>query len=173
MLLSACGYIYTIFPIYVHLFYKCLIGTLILGGIIVFSIDRKLSQVKWNFPIAFLWMLFGGMRLITGFVTSIEYLPLACIWLVGFPVLFFVWNNRKDYEKLFKCCYRGFLYPTTIFFVASVLLVPVTGEAYTGLTTNANSIGMYIATILAFVLWGILCGENQKKKDGICFYYVF
>lgn len=164
MLLSICTFVYTIFPIYVHLFYKCLIGMLVMSGIIIFSIDRELKSVKNNFWITFLWILFGSMRLITGIVTSVEYLPLACIWLVGFGTLFFIWNNRKDYEKLFECCYRGFLYPTIIFFAASVILVPITEKAYTGLTNNANMIGMYIAAILGIVVWKILYSDDKKVQ---------
>lgn len=167
MMISICAYCYSIFPMHVHLLIKCLIGTFFMFGILVFSIDREMKQVKWNRIIVFLWFTFGTLRLISGFITSIEYLPLACIWLIGFPLIFFVWNNRKDYQTLFEHIYIGFLYPTFIFFIVSLLFAPIGTVGYTGVTSNANSVGQHIAAIFALIVVRFLFMDQKRIKDVI------
>ncbi|EEG73555.1 hypothetical protein CLOHYLEM_06237 [[Clostridium] hylemonae DSM 15053] len=163
MMISIMAYIYAILPIHVHLLLKCLIGTVFMLGILVFSIDRELKPVKLNSTICLLWFGFGVIRLISGLIISIEYLPLACIWLVGFPSIFFVWNNRKDYEKLFEHIYTAFLYPTIVFFVASILLVPIRSSAYLGLTSNANAVGQRITAIFGLLIACFMFYGKGKK----------
>ena len=107
MLIGICAYGYSALPINVHLLVKCVIGVLIMGAIILFSIDRKIKPVQVNLVIVGLWIGISIFQLIGGVLTSVEYLPMGCVWLVGFPTLFLVWNNRQDYEVLFRGIYRG------------------------------------------------------------------
>ena len=164
MLVSISSYCYFIFPIYVHLFYKCIIGTIFMIGIIIFSINGNVAPVKINPMIGTLWLLCGGLQLGCGFIVSIEYLPMACIWIFVFPVIFLIWNNRRDYCTLLTGIYKGFLYPNIIFCIGSILVVPIGNEAYTGFTTNPNALGLQIATVLPFVVWKSLFEQKKKQK---------
>lgn len=164
MLISICAYCYMILPIYVHLLWKCVIGAFLMLLILVFSIDRKLQLVKWNKGIVSLWVIFGLFRFLSGFTASIEYFPLACIWLIGFPFIFFVWNNRKDYYALFHHLYKGFLYPTMAFFVLSIVFAPIGEQAYTGIAGNANAVGLHISAIFPLVFSVFLLEKNAGKK---------
>ena len=167
MMISICAYCYMILPIYVHLLWKCVVGAFLMLLILVFSIDRKLQPVKWNKGIVLLWVIFGLFRFLSGFTASIEYLPLACIWLIGFPFIFFVWNNRKDYYVLFHYLYKGFLYPTMAFFVLSIVFTPIGEEAFTGITGNANAVGLHISAIFPLVFAAFLLKKNAGKKEKI------
>lgn len=167
MMISICAYCYTIIPVSVHLLWKCIIGAFFMFWILIFSIDRELKPVKWNTGIVVLWIIFGLLRLVSGFTASIEFFPLACIWLVGFPLIFFVWNNRKDYFVLFDHIYTGFLYPTIIFFSLSLFFVPMGEDAYTGITGNPNSVGQHISAIFPLIFGRFLLGKNDSKKKKI------
>ncbi|MCQ5254160.1 O-antigen ligase family protein [Bariatricus massiliensis] len=170
-LISITSYIYSIFPIYVHLLYKCIIGAVIMFGILLCSIEREVKPVRWSKPITVLWFMFGILRLSSGIVTSIEFIPLACIWLIAFPSIFLVWNNRKDYNVLFKSLYHGFVYPSIAFFCISILFAPIGTEAYTGITVNPNSLGQHLVAIVALVVARFLYAANKKEQieNGIIF----
>ena len=164
MMISICAFIYSIFPIYVHLLFKCIIGAFFMGGILIFSIDREIKPVKLNPWIARLWFAFGGIRLLTGFVTSIEYVPLACIWLVGFPLIFFVWINREDYETLFQHIFKAFIIPLLIFFILSIFLSPINGNSgYAGITSNTGAVGQKIAPVFPLAVSTYFWGKERKR----------
>lgn len=156
--LTLCSFFYSCVPVSVHLLIKCVIGSSLLVLLIFFSISGKIEVVSWDKRIVSLWLVFGLLRLLTGIVTSIEYLPLACVWLILFPMLFLVWNNRRDYETLYDSMYKGFVYPIVGMVIVSLAVMPVSGEAFGGLTRNANGIGQYICVAVPL----ILCKCNQK-----------
>ncbi len=165
MMISISAYIYTIVPIYVHLLFKCIIGVVFMMGIILFSLNCEIKKVEWNTKIFVLWFGFGILRLISGVVVSLEYLPLACIWLVGFPFIFLIWNNRGDYEKLFNIMYKGFMYPTLLFFILSILFVPIRSVSYTGMTGNPNSVGQHIAAIFPLAVGKYIFEKKEIRKE--------
>ena len=115
MLVSLFAYSYSIF-LSVHLLIKCIIGTICMLGILIFSIDRELKPVQWNKTIAGLWVGIGLLQIVTGLSISKEYLPFAFIWTIGFTMIFFVWNNRKDYDFLIENIYVVFCILRVSFF---------------------------------------------------------
>lgn len=151
--IAVCAMFYMSAPISVHLLIKCVIGTLILGLIIFFSINGEVKPVNWDKKIVTIWLIFGVFRLLSGIFVSREYLPLACVWLFVFPSLFLVWNNRKDYIDLFLAAYNGFVYPIALFIIASFFLVPITDEAFGGLTGNPNAIGQLVCVLVPLVVY--------------------
>ena len=164
MMISICAFVYVVFPIYVHLLFKCIIGAFFMGWVLIFSIDREIKPVMLNPLIVALWFLFGVFRLLSGFITSAEYLPLACIWLVGFPLIFYVWVNRGDYENLFSHIYKGFIFPLMFFFVASLILVPIGGDSgYMALTSNTGAVGQKIAPVFPMAIGAYFWGREKKK----------
>ena len=168
MLVSLFAYSYSIF-LSVHLLIKCIIGTICMLGILIFSIDRELKPVQWNKTIAGLWFGIGLLQIVTGVCISKEYLPFAFIWTIGFTMIFFVWNNRKEYDFLLENIYRGFLYPACLFFVLSILVSPIKG-GYGGVTGNANSIGQHVAAIFPLAVGFFLIKNNMKRSEKILNY---
>lgn len=167
MMISICAYCYMILPISVHLLWKCVIGAFVMFLILLFSIDREIYPVKWNKGVVFFWLMFGFLRFLSGFTASIEFLPLACIWLIGFPFIFLVWNNRRDYLVLFSHLYTGFLYPTIAFFVLSISFVPIGENAYTGIIGNTNAVGLHISAIFPLAFAYFLLKKNARKRERI------
>lgn len=155
---------YSCAPVKVHLLIKCIIGSIILVLIIFFSIDGKLKKTTWDKKLVGLWLAFGLIRLLSGFVTSIEYLPLACVWLILFPMLFLVWSSRGDYNTLFNSLYKGFVYPVMIFIIISLLMVPISSGAFGGLTGNANAIGQDICAVIPLILYRYNLESTSKKE---------
>lgn len=76
---------------------------LMMGIIILVSVDRKLEIVKWNlwtyipFTVTGLLLLIASLDHEMG--PAYQAFPLAM--LVAFMCLFYVWGNRRDYEVLF------------------------------------------------------------------------
>lgn len=165
MLISVCAYCYMILPFSVHLLWKCVIGAFLMFMVVFFSVDREMHPVKWNKWIVIPWFLFGIFRFISGLIVSIEYLPLACIWLFGFPAIFLIWNNRKDYLKLFHYLYKGFAYPTMVFFILSLSFSPIGEKPYTGITTNANAVGLFIASVFPLILVKFILEDTWSKRN--------
>lgn len=157
MLIGICAYMYSsLLPINVHLLIKCIIGVLIMAAIILFSIDREIKPVKVNPIIVGLWGMIAVFQLIGGIVTSVEYLPMGCVWLIGFPILFLVWNNRKDYEVLFKGIYKGCLYSAMFCMVCSMIFIPINSSGYAGVFRGINAISTHASAIFGIILLKIL-----------------
>lgn len=163
-MITICALFYSCAPVGVHLLIKCIIGSIILVLIIFFSIDGKLKKPTWDKKIVGLWLVFGFIRLLSGFVISIEYLPLACVWLILFPMLFLVWSSRGDYITLFNSLYKGFVYPVMIFIIVSLLMVPISSGAFGGLAKNANAVGQYICAALPLILYKYNLESTSKKE---------
>ena len=163
MLIGICAYMYSsLLPINVHLLIKCIIGVLIMAAIILFSIDREIKPVKVNPIIVGLWGMIAVFQLIGGIVTSVEYLPMGCVWLIGFPTLFLVWNNRQDYEVLFRGIYRGCLYSALFCMVCSMIFIPINSSGYAGVFRGINAISTHASAIFAIVLLKILTDKIEK-----------
>lgn len=168
-LTACCALFYSSAPISVHILIKCIIGCAILGLIIFFSIDGPINKVVWDKKFVGIWLAFGLIRLITGVVTSFEFLPLACVWLIVFPMLFIVWNNRKDYETLFRSLCYGFLCPIVVFFVLSLCLIPITDVGFVGLAGNPNAIGQFVCAVFPLILarYGQKVDKTGKDCNGL------
>lgn len=146
----------------VHLLVKCAIGAVLLGVIILFSVNGPVQPQKWNKPMTVMWFGIGILQLISGIFVSIEYLPMACIWLVGFPTLFLVWSNRKDYVVLFTEVAAAGNACFLLMIVLSVLLYPLGSNAYGGVLRNPNGMGQWITFVYPLI---IFLYYNEKKKS--------
>lgn len=163
-LIFLSGILYMSVPISVHLLIKCIIGAVLLGGIIFCSIDRKIQAVMWDKKIVISWMVIGAFQFLCGIVTSMEYLPLACIWLFEFPVLFLVWNNRKDYETFFISVMKGLNICVMLYMVASILIIPITESQYCGFMLNPNGLGQFLTLTFPFTVMMIVKGRTEWEK---------
>lgn len=165
LMITCCALAYSCVLSGVHLLVKCMIGAILCVCIIFFSIDNEIKPVKWDKKVVYLWFAFGIIRLISGFVTSLEYLPLALIWLIIFPTIFLVWNNRGDYSTLVDCLYKAIVYPVSILVLISIFTVKVSSIGYGGITGNANSLGQYISVAFPLLLAKHETECKNKRKS--------
>lgn len=84
---------------------KCnIICGAVLVILVIFSVDRPLKCVTWNKPLFWLFFSAGAGLFIISLIHPVGsgYRTMGLMMMVGFPCLYFVWNNRGDYEVLFN-----------------------------------------------------------------------
>lgn len=148
----------------VHLLIKCVIGAGLMGLIILFTVNGTVRPVKWNKPISIMWFGMGILQLISGIFVSMEYLPMAMIWLVAFPILFLVWNNRRDYIVLFReVAIAGnicFLFLS----LTSVMFYPMNVLQYGGFVNNPNGVGQWVTFAFPLIVFLHYQEKNSQLK---------
>ena len=149
---------------HVHILMKCIYGAILMGLIILFSMNGPVKRVKWNRTMSIIWFLLGILQLVSGIVVSLEYLPMACVWLVGFPMLYLVWTNRKDYVTLFSEVAQAGNFCLWIIIVISALLYPLEAKAYSGFIKNTNGLGQWITFAFPLVVFLIYHEQNTRIK---------
>ena len=80
-----------------------MINTFLLGIMIVCSMNKPLTKVKWSPWIWIPWFLCSILIIISGIHHNITgaLMMFAFLMLLVFPALYFVWNNRGDYHVLY------------------------------------------------------------------------
>lgn len=113
--------------------------------VILFSITAPLKPIEWNKKIYIPWVLSGIFIILSSFHHDLGG-PFFCFSLfiiIAFPCLFFVWNNRGDYQTLFKTVSISTIISTIIFVLVNIITTPMApGIAYMGITSNPNTIGI-------------------------------
>lgn len=105
---------------------------LMMGIIILVSVDRKLEIVKWNlwtyipFTVTGLLLLIASLDHEMG--PAYQAFPLAM--LVAFMCLFYVWGNRRDYEVLFDAAAGAYTLFTAILLVVCFVKYPAESASY-------------------------------------------
>lgn len=122
-----------------------ILGCLLLLLLIVFSLDRKPQRVQWNKWIMYPMIVCGLWMLIISFFHPVGdgYRAFALLLIIGYPCLYFVWNNRGDYDKLFNSLARALAVIGLIVFVYCLYLsiqgdFVIIGDRSAGLLTNTN-----------------------------------
>lgn len=129
---------------------KQLMGCIFLLILIIFSLDRVPQKVRWNKWIMYPMIICGIWMVVISFIHPVGsgYRAFAVMLIIVYPCLFFVWNNRGDYEKLFDplaraVCLTGVLFFLSSFFIAAKgMLVIDYYNRCSGLFENANMFSM-------------------------------
>lgn len=81
-----------------------MVCSIFLVFMLVFSIKGRLSEVKWNKWIFYTFFLAGFGVLAISFIHPIGsgYRAYSLLMMFGFPSIYLVWNNRRDYESLYN-----------------------------------------------------------------------
>lgn len=134
----------------------------LMGLIVLFTVKKDPQPSQWNWPAVLLWMLLGVFQLIAGLRVSSDYLTLAVIWLIGFPILFFLWCCRKDHSALLLEAAKGANGALLIFLVGSIIIIPITQAQYGGLVGNPNGVGQWMTFGLPVVLYLYYAGVRSN-----------
>ena len=78
-------------------------GCFLLLLLIFFSLDRIPKRIEWNKWILYPFIICGLLMLLISFLHPVGpgYRIFAVMIVIMYPCLFFVWNNRSDYESLY------------------------------------------------------------------------
>lgn len=90
---------------------------LVLVILVICSIKAPLKKVEWDRVLFYLFFIAGLGIVAISFLHPIGrgYRPFGMMMMVGFPCMYFVWNNRGDYDVLYKrlsfaTCFVGLLF---------------------------------------------------------------
>lgn len=124
---------------------KHLFGIALLILISIFSVDRPLQHVEWKKIIYIPQILLGLGIIIIGFLHPIGdgYQTFGFMLLFVFPCLFFVWNNRRDYNLLFDILICAMLVVNLCLFLLHIYFaatgqLTMEGSRCRGIMHNAN-----------------------------------
>lgn len=142
-----------------------LVCCVLMAVIAVASIRGPLQKKRCNAMMTLLWTGMCVFFLVSAIYTSLDWAAISIIFAFVFPCVFFIWNNRGDYGTLFSLFTRGVVVFNVIFFVASILLSPITGSQYRAMFTNSNSLGQYLSfTMPLFLIQYTLAWKKDEQR---------
>ncbi len=139
---------------------KHVLGCALLLLLIVFSLDRVPGKVKWNKWIMYPMVICGIWMLVISFIHPVGngYRAFAMMLVIAYPCLYFVWNNRGDYDNLFTPMSRaialiGILYFVSCFALAAQGDLLIVSGRCAGQLSNSNLFSMIGMTTTCAALY--------------------
>ena len=124
-------------------------GCLVILLLIILSLDREPKKVRWSIWIMYPMIICGIWMMVISFIHPVGdgYRAFAMMLMIAFPCLFFVWNNRGDYEKMYDPLARalaltGILYFVFCFYLAAKGEMTIVSGRCAGLLHDANQFSM-------------------------------
>ncbi|MEE0772752.1 MAG: O-antigen ligase family protein [Anaerovoracaceae bacterium] len=143
-------YSINMFDIYISHTPRMLLECVILFIAILFISDKPLVKIKWNNWVAASWIICGIVILIMGFVArqNVGYWFIGPVMAFGFPCLYFVILNQKEYSRYIIIICKAIVLSSLIYFILALFadfisdtVWDVWGLRYNGTTSDANRIG--------------------------------
>ena len=136
-------------PIYAVLptqYEKQMFGCVMLILLTIISVNRPLKRVEWRKSVFVPLFLLGLGMIITGFIHPIGagYQAFGFMLVLLFPCLYFVWNNRQDYDRLFTILIYAMIVANAVLFLLTVHyafqghLSLEGSQRYAGIMSNSN-----------------------------------
>lgn len=99
---------------------------LLMGLIILASVDRRLEILRWRKTVYIPYVIAGLMILAATLDHNLgpAYQAFPLVMLVAFMCLFYVWGNRRDYTKLFECAAKAYILFIGVIFIICVIYYP-------------------------------------------------
>lgn len=145
------------------------ICSIMLFLIILFGIKGELKSIKWNPFVFFLFFFAGAGVMAISFLHPIGkgYRAWALLMMFGFPCLYYVWNNRGDYNELYKRLSAATVIVGIIFYVYCFIRatngkLKIVSERITGAFYDANMLSM-IGMIMVCCAFYMLLVNRQSK----------
>ncbi len=151
--LNASSYV---FPRYILLFAG---GCLALGVMILCSMPASFHCLKLDRLLGGCWFGAGAFMLISGFLYNSDNLSDAIMFLMLYPLAWFVWC-QKPFSEVFHLLSRLCIASFEGFLVISILFFPMRQAQYPGLIDNVNEAAAYLALVFACLLVEVL--ETQR-----------
>ena len=142
-----------------------IVNTFFLGVVILFSIKGSLKKVNWNGWIVYPWIMCCILILLSGVHHNITSALMfaTCVMLFVFPCLYFVWNNRGDYETLYLKTAKATINVLLVYIAVHLIFFPIIeGTAYYGIAINPNSNGLLGTAGVISSLYLIMMVGNKK-----------
>ena len=133
---------------------------LLLGIIILLSVDRRLEIVKWKLTVYIPFVLTGLLL----FAASLDhemgpaYQAFPLTMLVGFICLFFVWGNTHEYKKMFISAASAYLIFIMAVFIWCVLKYPYIESENSLVDLGYSAFGINPNGMAKLFLPGVVCG---------------
>ena len=149
--------------------------TIILVIIGLFSINGRLKLVPWRKIVIIPQIIIGASTIIISFIHPVGdgYRLFGFQLLLIFPALYLIWNNRRDYDHIFKqiiyaMTFSGLILFFITFIVAydGMLVVEPNGRVM-GIMVNSNCFSL---VGLELVLGGIYLIVSERKSGFSIFY---
>jgi len=145
-----------------------------LGFAILVSVNKKLEIVKWRKCIYAPYTLAAILIFIAGLDHKLgpAYGAFPLTMLVGFLCLFYVWENRKDYIKLFRYAATAYLIYMTVLLVICITQYPLEVYHYTPMDycpfrINPNGVSKLFLPGISCALF--LSIDTLKKSKKVIF----
>ena len=168
------GYFIVYFNPIFYIRFKLTFDHLLCSGflfvITIFSLKNDLKRTNWNRLVFYLFFFSGFGIMAISFLHPIGsgYRAFALMMMIGFPCFYFVWNNRGDYDELFKrlsfaTSVVGIAYYCYCFYLSSKgLLNVVTGRVCASFA-DSNMFSMLGMVMVCCALYMLLVNRHSWK----------
>lgn len=147
--------------------YKFTVNCLAFGVMILMLLQPDIKPLLWSKKMTIPWFATGAVILIAGVTQSVDYLPEAALFLVGYPIFYLVAGNMP-YEQVFRKFHLASDIAYVAFLLISLLFFPITGAKYSAFFDNQNGVCFYLLVPVSFGIAGIFSGEStlwKRSKD--------
>lgn len=146
---------------------------LLMGLIILASVDRKLEILKWRKNIYIPYTISGLLILVATLDHNLgpAYQAFPLVMLVAFMCLYYVWGNRGDYDKLFEYAAKAYVVFIAVIFIMCVIYYPYYSNSlneytyeYAPFGINPNGVAKIFLPGVAGGLYMLVIKSEHKVK---------
>lgn len=159
-------------------FEKHLFGCVMLILLTIISVNKPLTHVKWRYSILIPQLLLGIGMIVVGFIHPIGpgYQVTGFMLVFLFPCLYLVWNNRKDYDRLFTIIIYAMIVANMILVLLTVYYalkgqLEMDGVRCAGIMNNSNGFSLVGLELILGVMY-LLGVHHYKWLPSILLYAV-
>ncbi len=150
-------------------FYNTICGMFLILAISILSLGDKLERKPWRKSIFVAWFGMCLVFCISDFFVFKKACGLGVILAYVFTGVFFVWQNNKRKDLLWKAFKDAIKMSFILMAILSMLFRPFfEGGRYAGIFTNPNTFGLYLFVIFAIYMsdvdWNVGTGKTLKKS---------
>lgn len=152
-----------------HTFNSIVCG-FVLFILLVFSIKGELKPVRWNKLVFYLFFLAGLGVVVISFLHPIGsgYRAWGLLMMFGFPCIYYVWNNRGDYDALYKRLSVTNVIVGVAFYISSFMYASKGGQIIEwgrvkGFLYDANQFSMIGMIMVSCTMYMLLVNRHSKS----------
>ncbi|MEG2993715.1 MAG: O-antigen ligase family protein, partial [Bacilli bacterium] len=144
--------------------------SILLFFVILFSINQKIQPIKQiNKTFWGLWFILVFFQFTSSVLVSLEYLPMACVSLIEFSLLFYIWFQRNDSMNFISMVFKNFNILFVAYLLISIIFIPIGKGQYSGFNLNPNGSGQLVTMAFPIVVY---LKSISKKNSTKLFYLI-